>query len=323
MVKIGLIGLGYLGKIHLKLLKDIQEFQISGIYDIDQQLTASLANECNVKAFSSLQQLMEASDAIDIVTPSVTHFEIAQSCIAANKHVFIEKPATSSVKESILLRDLLRDKNLVVQIGHVERFNPAFLAVKSNIQNPDYIECSRLAQYNPRGTDVSVTHDLMIHDLDLVLSFIKSKIINIEAKGIKQISQSNDIVNARVQFENGCIAQFTTNRISSINERKITVYQRNTIIEADLLHKTAEIRHYENLPNSIDLKTGIDKGVSALKKVINETQKITPSNAIKEELISFHHSINSAKKPVVTLDDAINVLDLAFRIEEKTLQPVN
>lgn len=323
MVKIGLIGLGYLGKIHLKLLKEIGNFHISGIYDTDLPTTQFLAKEYQTKAFTSLQQLIEESDAIDIVTPSVTHFKIAKTALLSGKHIFLEKPATSTVQESVDLKKLAEEKRLVIQVGHVERFNPAFIAFKPLLENPDFIDCTRLAQYNPRGTDVSVTHDLMIHDLDLVLSLVKSEITKIEAHGCIQRSLTNDIVTAQLGFNNGFKATFTANRNASVNERKIAVFQQNTIIEADLLNKSVSVYEYINLHGKKLNYQDLKNENSSLKKVINQTLKIPVSNAIKEELVAFHQCIITATKPVVTIDDAIDALSLAYRIEEKTLHNIS
>lgn len=323
MVKIGLIGLGYLGKIHLKLLNQITGFELVGIYDIDKSLTAALAEEYSIKPFHSCEDLIAACDAIDIVTPSNTHFQIASDCLKNNKHVFIEKPATSTVEEAISIKDLSKSSGTVVQIGHVERFNPAFIAAKSFVNIPQYIDFKRLAIYNPRGTDVSVTLDLMIHDLDLLLTMVKSNIKSISANGVIVISHSADIVNARIEFENGCVANITADRTSSSNMRKITVYQSDTLINIDLLEKTTGISRFKNA--SADTKNQViipGKGIPN-KEVIVEYPNILQTNAIKEELIAFNKSINTATKPVVTIEDAIDVLSLAFSIDEKILNLIS
>lgn len=323
MVKIGLIGLGYLGKIHLKLLREIKEVELLGIFDIDPALTKTLADQYNTKAFPSAAELIEAADAIDIVTPSNTHCEIASQCIRKGKHVFIEKPATSTVEEAKILQSLAKEAGVIIQVGHVERFNPAFVAAKPLISTPQYIEFQRLAQYNPRGTDVSVTLDLMIHDLDLLLTLVKSNIKKISANGVSSISKTPDIANARIEFENGCVANVTANRIALDNSRKLTVYQDNTVIKIDLLNKITEVIRYKNaVKNSQGQIIIPGKGIPD-KEISIEHPIILPTNAIKEELMAFHNSIITAKKPVVTIDDAIDVLSLAYSIDEKILHLIS
>lgn len=319
MVKIGLIGLGYLGKIHLKLLSEIKEFELVGIFDINPEIKQEYAKEYNTKAFDSAIELMDACEAIDIVTPSNTHFEIASTSIKKGKHVFIEKPATSTAEEANLLLSLSTEKKVLVQVGHVERFNPAYLAAKTFINNPQYIVFQRLAKYNLRGTDVSVTLDLMIHDLDLLITMVKSKIVKISANGLNVISKTTDIANARIEFENGCVASITANRVASGNTRKISVYQNDTLINIDLLDKITEVVKYKNAPlNSKNEIIIPGKGLPD-KEIVVEHPIILQTNAIKEELTAFHNSINTAQKPVVTVEDAIDVLNLAYRIDEEIL----
>lgn len=320
MIKFGLVGLGYLGKIHLRLLNEIEEINLAGVYDADPNLTKSLAEQYNVKAFQSLQELIDACDAIDIVTPSNTHFEIAYACLNSGKPVFIEKPVTSTVQQAKELYAIAKTKGLIIQVGHVERFNPAYISAKPFINKPQYIEFERLANYNPRGTDVSVTLDLMIHDLDLLLDIVKSKVKNISANGLQIISKTVDISNAKIEFENGCIANVTTNRIAQNNVRKIIVYQEDKTVHVNLLDKNAQIVIYKNA-SSNSSNTVYKPGFGLPdKEVIIEHTIILPTNAIKEELIAFHNSINTGQKPVVSIEDAIDVLSLAYSIDEKILQ---
>ena len=205
--KIGLVGLGYLGKIHLKLLLDIKEWDIVGGYDINQTLTKEIAATYNIKAYTQLSDLLADVDAVDIVTPSSTHFEIAKHCIIAGKDIFIEKPVTSTIEEALQLQQLAIEANVIIQVGHVERFNPAFTAALPFIKSPKFIEVHRLAAYNPRGTDVSVTLDLMLHDLDLLLHIVPANIRKINASGAKLVSQLPDVINARIEFDNGLRGQ--------------------------------------------------------------------------------------------------------------------
>jgi len=321
---IALVGLGYLGKIHLKLLKGNPNWNLTGIYDIDKKLTSDLAAQYNVKAFNSFDELLENCKVVDIVTPSDTHFEIAQKAIMAGKHVFIEKPVTSVLKEARRLQQLVNEAGVHFQVGHVERFNPAFIAALPYIQEPKFIEVHRLSQYNVRGTDVSVVLDLMMHDLDLILSIVKSNIRKISATGATFVSKSSDIVNARIEFDNGCVANITTNRIAFKNVRKFRVFTQNNLVNVNLLDKITEVIKIKNLPNG-QAGTGresnnmvIEPGYGLPKKeIIFEHPLILPTNAINEELNAFHYSINSNKQTKVGIDDSIKVMELAFEIEEK------
>lgn len=317
MLKIGLIGLGYLGKIHLRLLHEIDAFEIVGIYDIDKSICDSLSDLYNVKAYNNAEELIDASDVIDIVTPSQSHFQIASACIKKGKHVFIEKPITPTVDEAKQLLVLQKEAGVKFQVGHVERFNPAFISAKPFIDNPQYIEIQRLAQYNPRGTDVSVTLDLMIHDLDLLLNIVKSNVKSIQANGQKIVSSTVDMANARIEFENGCVANITSNRMSLSNIRKFKVFQPNGIVSMDLLDKITELIQIKNAPKNsqnLVLKPGHKLPD---KELVFQHPIILPTNAIKEELLAFHNSIKLGTKPVVTIEDAIDVLSLAYSIDEK------
>jgi len=315
--RIALIGLGYLGKIHLKLLFENTDWRLVGVYDIDQNLCRQLSEHYNVKSFSSLYEAIESSDAIDIVTPSNTHFDIARQAIIAGKHAFIEKPLTATLKEAKLLQSLVTEANVCLQVGHVERFNPAFIAAQPYFNEPRFIEVHRLAQYNPRGTDVSVVLDLMLHDIDLLLSIVPYNIKKISAVGSKLVSHSADIVNCRIEFENGCVANLTANRMAFKNVRKFRVFNADNFLSINLLDKVTEVIRIQNASaNSKNLI--IETGKSMPKKeVIFEHPIILPTNAIKEELLSFYNSINSDRKSIISAVDAIKSLELAEEIEEK------
>ena len=314
---ISLIGLGYIGKIHLRLLKENPNWKLVGVYDIDTQLTRNLAEQYGVKAFNSLAEALEHSQAVDIATPSSTHFEIAKECIVKGKHVFIEKPVTSDLKEAKQLENLIKEAGVICQVGHVERFNPAFIASLPYLENPVFIEVHRLAQYNVRGTDVSVVLDLMMHDIDLILSIVKSNVKRIHASGASLISVTADIVNARVEFENGCVANITTNRMALKNSRKFRVFTKENLVSINLLERTTEVvRIKAAKPESKNIV--IDPGMGRPKKeIIFEHPIILPTNAINEELNTFHTSVNSNKAIQVGIEDAIKTLEIAFEIEEK------
>ncbi|MCE3259051.1 MAG: putative dehydrogenase [Bacteroidetes bacterium] len=315
--KIALIGLGYLGKIHLKILNEHPDWDLVGVYDINPQLTKDLSEQYRVKAFTSLENALENCDVIDIVTPSNTHFDIARKAIISGKHVFTEKPVTSTLKEAKQLELLINEAGVCFQVGHVERFNPAFIAAQPYLANAKFIEIHRLASYNSRGTDVSVVLDLMMHDLDLVLSIVKANIKKISANGAALVSRSADIVNARIEFDNGCVANITTNRMALKNIRKFRVFTDSNFVSINLLDKITEVLTLKNMTNGstnliIDALEGLPK-----KELVFEHPIILPTNAINEELSAFYKSINSNKNVIVSIQDSIKVMELAFEIESR------
>ena len=304
MIKIGVLGAGYLGKIHIKLLKNIEGFELVGIYDPDKSKVQEAIKEYSVKAYSSSEALLSEIDAIDIVTPTTTHFNCAVDAIKSSKHVFIEKPISYSVDEALELVNLNNEAGLIIQVGHVERFNPALVAAKSKINNPMFIESHRLAQYNSRGTDVSVVTDLMIHDIDVVLSLVNSPLKRVSASGVAVVSDTPDIANARLEFNNGCVANLTASRISTNNMRKTRIFQSDAYIMLDFLNKKSEI-YRVNEHNKDDFKNG---------KISIERPEIINSNAIEEELKSFLYSIINSKRAEVTIEDGYNAILLAQQI---------
>jgi predicted dehydrogenase len=315
--KIALVGLGYIGKIHLKILNDNPKWDLVGVYDIDTKLCKDLAAQYNIKAFSSLEEAIENSEVLDIATPSDTHFEIAKQAIINSKHVFIEKPVTSTLKEAKQLQNYINEAGVCFQVGHVERFNPAFTAAKPYLNDPKFIEIHRLAQYNPRGTDVSVVLDLMMHDLDLILSIVKANVKKIQVSGCDLVSKNADIINARIEFENGCVANVTTNRVAFKNVRKFRVFTNDHFVSINLLDKVTEVIKIKTAAlNSKNLILDPGNGLPK-KEIIFEHPIILPTNAINEELNTLHESINSNKKTIVGIDEAIRVLELAIEIEEK------
>ena len=315
--KIALIGLGYIGKIHLKILNENPNWDLVGVYDINTTLCKELASKYNIKAFSSLEEAINNSQVLDIATPSNTHFEIAKQAIINGKHVFIEKPVTSNVKEAKQLLNYINEAGICFQVGHVERFNPAFIAAKPYLHDPMFIEIHRLAQYNPRGTDVSVVLDLMMHDLDLILSIVKANVKKIHVSGCDLVSKTADIINARIEFENGCVANITTNRVAFKNVRKFRVFTKNHFVSINLLDKITEVIKIKNAGlNSKNLI--LDPGNGTQKKeIVFEHPIILPTNAINEELNTLYECINLNKKTIVGIDEAIRVLELATEIEEK------
>jgi predicted dehydrogenase len=319
MIKIGLLGAGHLGKIHLRCIKNIAAFDFVGFYDANEEIRRKVANEFGVKAFDSMETLVNACDAVDIVTPTTFHFECAALALKSNKHIFIEKPVTNTIEESKLLKAINLEANKIVQIGHVERFNPAFVATSKEIDHPMFIETHRLAQFNPRGTDVSVILDLMIHDLDIVLSVVKSPIKKIHASGVAIVSESPDIANARIEFDNGCVANLTASRISMKNMRKTRLFQKNAYISIDFLEKKSEIiKIKQEIDASDPFALIIDLGEKKGKKQIYfEAPNIPASNAIEDELREFAKCIEDHSQPTVTLDHGHNCLVVAYEIADK------
>jgi predicted dehydrogenase len=317
-MKIGVVGAGHLGKIHIKLISEIPEFELIGIFDLNRENCDNVANEYNVRSFQSYDELIDQVDAVDIVTPTLSHFDLAQQAIKSFKHVFIEKPITNTVQEAKSLLEISHEANVKAQVGHVERFNPAFKAAESYFEHPMFIETHRLAQFNPRGTDVPVVLDLMIHDLDIVLKVVKSNIRKVSASGVAVVSETHDIANARLEFDNGCVANLTASRISLKNMRKSRFFQKDAYISVDFLEKKTEIIQMEEVsgePGPFDLI--LELGDQRKKKILINQPEINATNAIKEELRAFYQSIITDTAPIVPLEDGYNALKVANDILEK------
>ena len=292
-MNVGIAGLGHLGKIHLKLLGEIPQYSIKAIYDIDKQVIDSLTYQKDVTVCSNYDELLQLCEVVLIITPTPTHFELASKAIKKGKHVFIEKPATDNPDDTKVLINLAKEAGVIVQIGHVERFNPAFTAAKDYFENPTFIEIERLACYNSRGTDVSVVLDLMIHDIDLLLNTVKSKIRKISASGASIVSKTSDWAKVKIDFDNGCVANLTANRLSVSNVRKMTVFQKNTFIHVDLLNKTTNIQKINPITSNSNQKgIVLNSGVGLQQFEMLQNQPIIhPVNAIKTELEIFYKSI--------------------------------
>lgn len=317
MLKAGVLGAGHLGKIHLKLLQQSDKFELVGFFDPDDEGAAQVVEEFGYRRFNALEDLIDEVDVVDIVTPTLNHFDCASMAIAKGKHIFIEKPITKTVEEAEKLRDLVRDKGVRGQVGHVERFNPAFLAVKDRIQNPMFIEAHRLAEFNPRGTDVPVVLDLMIHDIDIILSVVNSPVREVRSSGVSVISETPDIANARIVFENGCVANLTASRISMKNMRKSRFFQKDAYISVDFLEKKNEVVRMKDAPEQPDDFAMILQNAEGVKKQIYfENAEVVQNNAILDELESFAVSIAEGSTPVVSLRQGTEALKLAYQIIE-------
>lgn len=320
MLKIGVLGAGHLGKIHIKCIKEIDGFDLVGFYDTDAARVKEVELESGIKGFDSVSELINAVDVVDIVTPTISHFECAKSAIESLKHVFIEKPIAANPTEARTLIEFTDKENVKVQVGHVERFNPAFIAARHAIDNPMFMECHRLALFNPRGTDVPVVLDLMIHDIDIILNVVGSKVKNVYASGVNVVSDTPDIANARIEFENGAVANLTASRISLKNMRKIRFFQRDAYITVDFLDKVSEIVKLEELEGEPDdpMAMVIDLGPGKKKRrVYFDKPQVGNINAIVEELKSFKESILNNTSPAVTIEDGYNALNIAHMIIEK------
>ena len=315
MIKIGVIGAGHLGKIHLKLLNSSKKFDLIGFYDIDKESSEELSKKEGYKYFSNLDNLLSNVDAIDIVSPTTTHFEIAKNVILKNKHVFIEKPITNKSENAKELIDLSIKNNIIGQVGHVERFNPAYVASIEHFNNPMFIESHRLSDFNPRGNDVSVIMDLMIHDIDIILNIVKSKVKEVKASGVSIVSSSPDIANARIEFENKCVANLTASRISLKKMRKTRIFQKDAYIAIDFLEKELQIVKIKDFDQSKSNLSMVIKTNSGKDKVIYfENPEILQENSILNELESFSESINNNTIPKVTLIDGYEAVSVANEI---------
>ena len=320
MIKIGVLGAGHLGKIHIKCIREIPDYELTGFYDADDKTASQVEKEFGVVHYASIDELIDSVDVVDIVTPTVSHFDCASRALKKGRHVFIEKPVVTTPEEARLLMVFAEEASVKVQVGHVERFNPAFLAAQPYINKPMFIEAHRLAQFNPRGTDVPVILDLMIHDIDIVLSVVRSSIKKIYASGVPIVSDTPDIANARIEFDNGCVANLTASRISMKNMRKARFFQRDAYIAVDFLKKDVEIIRISEPPelNTDPMAMIIDLGGTRGKKHISvEKPEIVNINAIKAELESFYHAIANNTTPPVTINDGYDALNVAYQILDK------
>src|SRR5436190_4980068 len=316
MLRIGVFGVGHLGKFHLNNWKDIKDAEVIGFYDPSDDTSREVAEKYQLPRFLDIDTLLNACDAIDVVAPTNYHFALCEKAIKKGKHIFVEKPLANTMDEARQLVKLAEESGVKFQVGHVERFNPAFLAIRDTPLNPMFIEVHRLAQFNPRGTEVSVILDLMIHDIDIILSIVKSDVKNISASGVGVITETPDIANVRIEFHNGCVANLTSSRISMKKMRKMRIFQKDSYIGIDFLNKKTEI---------IKLKDARDPNVFAFdietpsgKKTIAVANPVVPEvNAIKKELEEFVYAIVNNTKTIVSEIDGLMAMDVAHQILDK------
>ncbi|SDE25112.1 Predicted dehydrogenase [Pricia antarctica] len=317
MLKVGVMGAGHLGKIHLRLLDTSKKYELIGFYDSDVENASTIAKEFGYTFYDDMEKLIDAVDVIDIVTPTLSHFDCAKRAMEKGRHVFIEKPITTTYEEATQLLELERKYDVKGQVGHVERFNPAFSAVKHQIHQPMFIEAHRLAEFNPRGTDVPVVLDLMIHDIDAILSVVDSEVKQINASGVSVISNSPDIANARIEFENGCVANLTASRISLKNMRKSRFFQKDAYISVDFLEKKVEVVKMKDAPEKEgDFDMILQNAEGVKKQIYFENPEVHVNNAILDELETFADAIEKNTIPVVTLTQGTLALKVALEVIE-------
>jgi predicted dehydrogenase len=314
-IKIGLLGVGYLGKIHLKCILGLPIYELIGFYDTNEVVAKNISQEYGIPYFSDIDELIHKADVVDIVTPTITHAILAEKVIKAGKHFFIEKPLSNTLQEAEHILALTEKYGVKGQVGHVERFNPAILAFEEGSLRPMFIEAHRLAPFNLRGTDVSVVLDVMIHDIDILLSLVDSPVKEIRANGVSIVSATPDIVNARIEFENGCVANLTASRLSMKQMRKIRIFQSDAYISLDFLEKKAEIIQLHDSPkdpeNAMEIQT-----LKGKKYLTTSLPDIPSVNAIQKELSTFAHAILNDTEPIVTIREGFEAIKLANLIEE-------
>ncbi len=316
MLKLGIFGVGHLGKFHLNNWKQIPDVEIVGFFDPNNEHAKAVETEYGIKRYMDEEALMKASDMIDVVTPTHLHFPVCEMAIKMGKHVFVEKPMANTIEEGKSIVEMVKESGVKLQVGHVERFNPAFTALKDITLNPSFIEVHRLAQFNPRGTEVSVILDLMIHDIDIILSIVKSGVKNISASGVSVLTDTPDIANVRIEFNNGCVANLTSSRISMKKMRKIRLFQKDAYIGIDFLEKNTEIiklkKPDEEDAFSFDIETHQGtKTISIANPVVEN------GNAILAELTSFVNAIQKDEPTVVSEIDGFLAMEVAHQILEK------
>ena len=322
MLKIGIIGVGHLGKFHLNNWLEIEDVTVVGFCDTDETNAKAVIEKYKIERFNTFEELLDNCDAVDIVAPTTQHYELCALALRKGKHVFVEKPLTNTMDEAKSLLKLAVESNLKFQVGHIERFNPAFVALKNYTLDPMFIEVHRLSQFNPRGTDVSVILDLMIHDIDIILQLVKSNVSYISANGVSVLSDTPDIANVRIEFDNGCVANLTSSRISKKKMRKMRLFQKDAYIGIDFLEKKTEIISQNATTDknvfTFDIDTGKGKKTVAITNPI-----VADTNAMKEELTAFKNAILNQTETAVTVVDGFRAMEVAHQILAKINTPIN
>lgn len=316
MLKVGIFGVGHLGKFHLNNWKQIPDVELIGFFDPNNDNAKAVEAEYGLKRYMDEAALIQASDIIDVVTPTHLHFPVCEMAIKMGKHVFVEKPMANTIEEGKAIMEMVKESGVKLQVGHVERFNPAFTALKDITLNPSFIEVHRLAQFNPRGTEVSVILDLMIHDIDIILSIVKSGVKNISASGVAVLTDTPDIANVRIEFNNGCVANLTSSRISMKKMRKIRLFQKDAYIGIDFLEKNTEIIQLKK-PEDADAFSFDIETHQGTKTITISNPVVEDGNAILAELSSFVHAIQYDEPTVVSEIDGFLAMEVAHQILEK------
>jgi predicted dehydrogenase len=316
MLKVGVFGTGHLGKFHLNNWKEIEGVKLVGFYEPVEQTAKEVIEKYGLKRYTDADKLIDACDAVDIVAPTNHHYYLCEKVIRKGKHVFVEKPMANTIEEGRLLVNMAREANIKMQVGHVERFNPAFQAIKDMRLNPMFIEVHRLAQFNPRGTEVSVILDLMIHDIDIILNIVDSDVKNILASGVAVMTDTPDIANVRIEFNNGCVANLTSSRISMKKMRKMRMFQKDSYIAVDFLEKKTEIIKLKQ-PEDADVFAFDIETPNGKKTIAIANPPVKDTNAIKLELEAFTDSIIHNKPTVVSEIDGFLAMEVAHQILEK------
>ena len=316
MLKVGVFGTGHLGKFHLNNWKEIEGASVVGFFDPNDAIAADIIAKYQLKRFDTVDELLDACDAVDIIAPTSYHYELCKAAITKGRHVFVEKPLANTMDEARELVKLSKEANIKFQVGHVERFNPAFLALKESKLEPMFIEVHRLAQFNPRGTDVSVILDLMIHDIDIILSIVKSNVKSISANGVAVMSDTPDIANVRIEFDNSCVANLTSSRISMKKMRKMRLFQKDAYIGIDFLEKKTEVIKL-NAPGDKNVFTFDIETNNGKKTIAISNPAVEDGNAIKMELQAFYDAIINNTNTPVSVIDGFRAMDVAHQILEK------
>lgn len=323
LLRFGIIGTGHLGKLHTKLSSQIENINLAGVFDINKSNAEAVANEFSTNSYENLDELISNVDAVSIAATTSAHYELAKKCLSKGVHVLIEKPITATIQEAEEIVSLAKEKNLILQVGHIERFNPALLSLEKYNLNPRFIQTDRLAQFNPRGTDVAVVLDLMIHDIDIILSLVGSDVISVEASGVAVVTNTLDIANARIQFENGAVANVTASRISQKKMRKMRMFQRDAYISLDFDSGVSEVFRLTDPGETFQIPslTFGQIGVGEKKRsIVYEQPEVKEVNALKYEIELFADAVINNKKPVVSGEDGLRALKVAELIIEKINQ---
>lgn len=316
MIKVGIFGVGHLGKFHLNNWKTMEGIELVGFYDPNDEVAENVKRDYQLRRFDNPAELADQSDAVDIVASTPYHFELCAMAIRKGKHVFVEKPLANTMEEAVEIVKLTKEAGIKLQVGHIERFNPALLALKDVSLQPMFIEVHRLAQFNPRGTEVSVILDLMIHDIDIILNMVNSDIKAISANGVAVMTDTPDIANVRIEFHNGCVANLTSSRISMKQMRKMRLFQKDAYIGIDFLEKKAEIikLQTEKQPGQFSFDIATAKG----KRTIAISNPVVPSeNAMLLELQAFAESVRTGKSTLVNEMDGYRSMEVAHQILQK------